>query len=364
MADLPLCIRILFKTYFAFKMIYKIPDWIIENNHKLSWGIIFVICNKYNLIEKYWEHFINYSNSSNINFNDDADILSYDTTIGYLSENLNSLKLISTFPTMHWDRLSSNPAAIRIIEQNIEKADFSRLSKNTTAIPLLEKYFEFIDWTTLSENPNAEKLLCSNIKYVNMYHLCSYNPNVVNIVNIMLENDPDNIHLLCWYSLSMNPIAVPLLEKYPEKVYWSVIVRNPKAFQLIKKNIDKIDDLGWEMLSRNPYASEFLKQYPYKVRMHQVYIDPSDLPIDQIDDNKESTNWGDLSFYSNDIEFLRKNIDNLDWHSLSMNPHIYTYDYDQMKANMDVLREELIKKAIHPDRVSKWIDLECEDMLE
>jgi hypothetical protein len=35
-----------------------------------------------------------------------------------------------------------------------------------------------------------------------------------------------------------------------------------------------------------------------------------------------------------------------------------------MKTNMDVLREELLQKALHPRRVLKWIDLDCDDMLE
>jgi len=342
-------------------MIYKIQDWIIENSNKLNWGIIFTQCNKYNLIEEYWEHFINYTDQSEIIFNEDLDIFTYNTAIAYMSENITSFDVISKLPIMYWDRLSANPAAIRLIEKNIEKADFSRLSKNSAAIPLLEKYYENIDWTTLSENPNAEKLLCSNIKYVNMFHLCSFNPNVVNIVNIMLENDPEVIHLLCWYSLSMNPHAVPLLEKYPNKVNWGVIVRNRCAFHLIKQNIDKIDDLGWEMLNRNPYATEFLKQFPDKIRKYEEYIDLSEEPVNNTD---TEIDWYDLSFSSKDTEILRQNIDKVNWHTLSMNSSIYVYNYEKMKTNMDILREELMKKALHPLRVIKWIELECYDMLE
>lgn len=342
-------------------MIYKIQDWVLENSHRLNWGIIFIKCNKYNLIEKYWSNFTNYYLSPEFSENEDLDIVSYETVIRYMSENINSFDLISTLPITDWERLSANPAAIRLIEKNIEMADWSRLSKNSAAVPLLKKYYEFIDWTMLSENPNAEELLCSNIKYVNMYHLCSYNSNVVNIVNIMLENDPDNIHLLCWYSLSMNPLAVSLLEKYPNKVNWGVIVRNSNAFHIIKQNIDRIDDLGWEMLNRNPYAAEFLKQYPEKIQKYHGYIDPMEQSNDT---QQESVNWEELSFSSKNTDFLRENIDNVNWNSLSMNPFIYTYDYEQMKKNMDTLREELIKKALHPTRVINWIELDCDDMLE
>ena len=342
-------------------MIYKIQDWIIENYHRLNWGIIFAQCDKYNLIENYWDYFINYAIHSNIIFDNDAEVFSYETTLEYMSENANSFQVVSSSP-IYWKRLSLNPAAIRLIEQNLDKADWSMVSKNTAAIPLLKKHFDKIDWTMLSENPNADELLLSNMNYVNMYHLCSYNPNVVNIVNIMLENDPEVIHLLCWYSLSINPMAVPILEKYPFKINWDVIVRNMNAFHLIKKYSHLISDLGWEMLSRNPYATAFLRQFPDKVRQYEGFIDLSEQ--NETDSMKEEDNWQSLSQYSEDTEYLRQNIEHIDWYSLSSNPSIYVYDYQQMKINMDVLRKELIQKALHPTRVIKWIELGCDDMLE
>jgi hypothetical protein len=326
-------------------MIYKIQDWVIENEGKLDWGIIFTQCNKYNLVEKYWHYFVNYFLHHDNSANNNTSLLRFESIIEYMSENINSLQIISILPTIYWKKLSLNPAAIRLIEQNLDKADWSRLSKNSAAIPLLEKHFDNIDWTMLSENPNADKLLVSNMNYVNMYHLCLYNPNVVNIVNIMLEKDPEVIHSVCWYSLSMNSNAVPLLEKYPEKINWGVIVRNRNAFHLLKKYNHLINDLGWEMLNRNPYATKFLEQFPHKVRPYPSFMDLPDVDTIEIDEDEEDS-------------------DHIDWYCLSMNPSIYVYDYKQMKINMDILREELMQKALHPSRVIKWIELGYDDMLE
>jgi hypothetical protein len=49
--------------------------------------------------------------------------------------------------------LSSNPAAIHLLEKNIEKIDWSTLSLNPAAIHLLKQHPERINWSNLSKNP-------------------------------------------------------------------------------------------------------------------------------------------------------------------------------------------------------------------
>jgi hypothetical protein len=48
-------------------------------------------------------------------------------------------------------------------------------------------------------------------------------------------------------------------------------------------------------------------------------------------------------------------INQIDWYLLSKNPNIIEYDYQTMKTNTSVYKEELIAKAFHPSRVIKWI---------
>ena len=355
-------------------MIYKIHDWILENANKLNWGIIFVKCDKYDLIEQYWHHFIEYSQNVDIMFNPDLDIFPFDMAVEYMSENPAAFQHISSLPNLFWSRLSVNPAAIRLIEQNIAKADFFMLSKNPAAIHLLEKNFDKIDWIMLSQNPNAEKLLSNNIDLVSMYDLCSFNPNAVNIINIMLEKNPKVIDFLYWNGLSRNPDAISLLERFPEKICWDTIVCNPNAIHLIRNNASKINEIGWEILERSGFATDFFNEFPEKkvslssteVRSQEIEnllynetepVFPDDFPFEEMD-------WDEISLRSKNMELLRKNKQRLDWHYISTNPNIYCYDYRRMKQNMDEWREELMMKALHPSRVTKWIELDCHDMLE
>ena len=61
---------------------------------------------------------------------------------------------------VNWDWLSLNPNAIHILEQNLDKANWDYLSQNPNAIHLLEQNLDKVNWEYLSQNPNAIHLLC------------------------------------------------------------------------------------------------------------------------------------------------------------------------------------------------------------
>src|SRR5271170_3488227 len=48
--------------------------------------------------------------------------------------------------SIHWEKLSSNPAAIHLLEKNECRIDWKKLSCNLAAISFLEKHPEKIDW--------------------------------------------------------------------------------------------------------------------------------------------------------------------------------------------------------------------------
>jgi hypothetical protein len=78
------------------------------------------------------------------------------------------------------------------------------------------------------------------------------------------------------------------------------------------------------------------------------------------------------------IDLLRQNIDNINWYNLSRNPNahlilkdypnkvywpyilenpcIFQYDYDYMKENMNLIREELMKTCFHPKRLLYYLE--------
>jgi hypothetical protein len=55
--------------------------------------------------------------------------------------------------------------------------------------------------------------------------------------------------------LSENPGAVPLLEKYPDRIDWLQLARNPHAIHLLTQNLDKVPLTS---LASNPNAVALL----------------------------------------------------------------------------------------------------------
>ena len=111
-----------------------------------------------------------------------------------------------------------------------------------------------------------------------------------------------------------------------EKLDSRFLSLNPNAIELLTQNQDKID---WNNLSLNENAIELLTQ------------------------NKDKINWRFLSENPNAIELLKDNQDKIDWVRLSLNPSIFTYDYKKIKDDFKQLREEILAKVRHPDRIFK-----------
>ena len=110
-----------------------------------------------------------------------------------------------------------------------------------------------------------------------------------------------------WKGLSSNPNAIHILETNLDKIDWAWLSMNPNAIDILKNNFDKID---WNYLSSNPNA---------------IYI-------------------------------LEKNIDKIHFEYLSQNPNIFELDYNYLKKRMDIIREELVMKSLHPFKIIRWLD--------
>lgn len=64
-------------------------------------------------------------------------------------------------------------------------------------------------------------------------------------------------------------------------------------------------------------------------------------------------NWDCLSENPNAIDLIKENQDKINFKYLSKNPSIFTYDYQKIKNNFQNLRDEIIAKTLHPDRLFK-----------
>jgi hypothetical protein len=77
--------------------------------------------------------------------------------------------------------------------------------------------------------------------------------------------------------------------------------------------------------------------------------------------NPDKINWYMLSGNENAIDIIEANKDKIEWDTFSLNPSIFTYDYDEIKKNFKDLGEEIIIKALHPKRLLRLMKEYGED---
>ncbi len=132
----------------------------------------------------------------------------------------------------YWIKMSINPEAIQIIEQNLDKVDWTGLSLNSAANHILEKNLDKINWKMLSMNPDAVHILEKNLDKIDWEYL-SLNTNAIHL----LEKNLDKVD---WDTLSSNKNAIHILEKNLDKVDWYALSKNPGAIYILEQNLDNI----------------------------------------------------------------------------------------------------------------------------
>jgi hypothetical protein len=330
-----------------------------------------------------------------------------------------------------WMYLSANQYAIHILEDNYDKINWKSLSSNCNAIHLLEEYIDYdaveewisenwgrmgprgepdytysLCWHGLSGNSNATKFLENNPDKINWdyvswqsdaisllennvdkinWEMLSYNDKTKHLI----EDNIDKIPLDTIEDYSYNYLAMPFLEKYPEKINWQGLSKNKNAVHLLEQNPEKID---WDQLSLNENAIHLLEQNPDKINWSNLSYNKK--AIHMLEKNPNKIDWYELSFNENAIHLLAKNHNKINWDNLHANDNvvclldnishlitdlhthtkysefwvnmiqynnIFEYDYDYMKKKMDYIREDLMKVALHPNKISYWLDNDFED---
>jgi hypothetical protein len=153
--------------------------------------------------------------------------------IALLSKNIYSDAIL-------WNKLSGNPNAVPLLEQRPDKIDWEEASSNLSIsiLPLLEKHLDEVYWDVV----------------------CSNGEDTTQEAINFLEKHVEQLSYICWYKLSALPIAVPLLEKYPEHIHWARLSRNAGAIHLLERYPEKID---WNFLSLNKNAMRMLFRLDY-----------------------------------------------------------------------------------------------------
>lgn len=148
-------------------------DFLIKNREKIDWFILLGRNpNVHKFLLKISKHDLAKIKISDLLWNSSLDALEfYENHTGKkISTEIKAIKLKSGNNSqqkdsslgINWSRLSRNPDAIELLEQNLDKIDWRELSKNTAAMHLLEKNPDKIDWTNLSSNPAAINFLRKN----------------------------------------------------------------------------------------------------------------------------------------------------------------------------------------------------------
>lgn len=272
------------------------------------------------------------------------------------------LRLKKWINNPRWDYLSANPHAIQLLKENPQNINWSWLSKNPNAIELIEDNLDKIEWSLLCANPGAIYILQKHPEKINWYFL-SLNtaPGAIQLIEA-------NIDRIDWSNLSTNSSAIHLLEANPEKIDISRLFSNSGAIHLIQKYFDKINcgmlkNLKWFYLSTNSSAIHIIEKEIKENRSKMnskiwmgILNNVKAVPI--IEANPEHIYWEVLCGNPSAIHLIEsapvEQIFNT--RSIYVNPAIFEYDYPAMTRQMNIIREELFEKALHPDRVSKWFE--------
>jgi hypothetical protein len=208
--------------------------------------------------------------------------------------------LENNLDNVDWFALSRNPCAVHILKQNLNKVSWYGLSQNPNAIHILENNIDKVDWHGLSQNPNAIHILERNFPSLRSgeslnFHVNSFGRSPENSFSSTLRSDEKmNLDKIDWIGLSLNPNAIHILERNLDKVDWFYLSLNPNAVHILEQNWNKIN---WYNLSQNPNAIHILEK------------------------NFNKINWDRLSSNPNAIHILEQNLNKINWFNLSQNPN-------------------------------------------
>ena len=235
-------------------------------------------------------------------------------TIKILTKGRNKYKI-------DWEALSANPAAIELLEQNLDRVNWETLSTNPAAIKILEQNPSYIDWLRLAtnKNPNAFRLMHKYPEKVPVDSLVM-NINQKEVIKFIETHKNKIYDNISWKGLSLrnDSISMKLLEENQDKIYWVYLSSRSCAIKLLKQNPDKI---FWSEFSSNthPDAIQMLKQNPDKINWWRLSSNPSAIEI--LEENLDKIHWDRLSLNPCAIKILEQNYDKIDWEYLSTNPH-------------------------------------------
>lgn len=350
---------------------------------------------------RWWYHTTIIDTSASISYEADecTNYLIENKTCDFVT-NLCLENIHNNYVSWIWMYLCCNPSAIEILFMFQSRIKYSSLASNPhpDAVGLFEKKDDILYgvYCHLCSNPSAVHLINKYPKLINLYYL-SINPNPA-IVDIVLQHHQrnyENIWDTCflqhknaiepffqylgvdvvqflyiieeshvcsfkeivrgknfsWKYLSLNPhpCAIKILRLFPENIHREIVENNGEdAYDLIcvyikehaKKDVRIISNM---CKNTNPRVLELLGHYP-----------------------PDAYDWGALSKNPSAIPILmkEKNQNRIQSLYLIQNPNIFVYNYDNMRKNTEVFKEELMERVWSPSNVAKWLRGGYDEFLE
>jgi hypothetical protein len=366
--------------------IYRLPNWLsdIVDEYNMRNSIIDSLCQNIHAIPYLESHYAtNEFNwlflSSNINA---ISILEKNIDKIYwneLSSNTNALRILQRNERkIVWTYLSMNshPEAIRMLQKNVNKIDWRYLSSNINAMDIIayqiypwyfiRHYFanicrcclpcsyghiygNEICWSRLSSNPSATTILRNNV-----YDICwfdfSSNEGLTDIDIALLEKNEDEIN---WEKLSLNTNAnaIYFLEQKSHRIRWRELSSNKNAIHLLQQNQHLID---WEMLSTNENAIDLLTKNKLYIDKDAIFTNKNGLPLCKtiLLDRYNKAKMRNVA-YLDDKQFTESYVKKiLQMHDVFEK----TINYRFIKQRMSYMKEELIAAAMHPRKITRFLD--------
>jgi hypothetical protein len=140
---------------------------------------------------------------------------------------------------------------------------------------------------------------------------------------------------------------------------WAEISNNTNgtAAELLRLNPDKINNINLSN-NRSIKMLMLLKEYPQKICWRQLSINPSELAVDILLQNPDKTDKINLSLNKNPrvLDFFLKYPHKIEYSVIFKNPAIFVIDYEAIKRDNLLIKEELVAAALHPRRIERLLD--------
>ena len=264
-----------------------------------------------------------------------------------LNHSENAIKYLSQNPdNIIWSILSANPYAFDLLMENKDLIYWPSfcINRNPKTIDILLQNSKKIYWSGLSSNPAAIDLLLKNKDKINYTYLID-NENAYELIKEYLETQFILHPSLAYYSV----------KKHNKQTYIQNLCSNQNEKLIQYLYINYRDDLDWFKLSTNSAAIDIILENKHKISYIGLSANTHPKAIELLKKTPHYINWDNFGAHITEYALIAEHNPMLkEW--IWSNPIIFDYKAIS-KYKMDIIKEELMQKTLHPYRIEKLIEM-------